>query len=92
MSCWLRAKLLRDVEELYVLGSKTAEVDDLSAGDIAGKSFFESGTRDHQVLAGGRLMEFVTWDGLVAIELQAEFQFTRNQDHRDGQPPWRNLR
>ena len=91
MSCWLRAKLLRNVEELYVLGSKVPEVDDLSPGDVAGKSLFESGTCDHKVLTGRRLMEFVARDGLVAIKLQAEFQFTRNQDNRDGQPPRRNL-
>lgn len=84
MSCWLRAKLLRDVEELYVLGSKVPEVDDLSAGDIAGKSLFESGSRDHQMLTGRRLMQFVTRDGLVSIKLQAEFQFTRHEHHCHG--------
>ena len=84
MSGWLRAKLLRNVEELYVLGSKAAEVDDLSPRDIVGKSLFESGARNHQVLAGGRLMQFVTRDGLVSIKLQAEFQFTRHEHHCHG--------
>ena len=67
-----------------MLGSEAAEVDDLSARDIAGKGLFESGARYDKVLTGRRLMEFVTRDGLVAIELQTEFKFARHQDHRNG--------
>src|SRR6185437_1058067 len=90
MSGIVRVELLRDVEEFHVLGSEAAEVDDLSPGDITGKSLLESGASYHEMFSGRRLMEFVTRDGLVAIELQAKFQFARNQDHRDGQPPRRN--
>jgi len=77
--------LLRDVEQFDLLCGGIAEGDDFPAGHVVCKSTLKTLSCHDEMFASGGLTQLVSGDRLIAIELQAKFEFSWDQYDGHGQ-------